>query len=354
MQIYLVGGAVRDMLLGRHPREYDYVFSGSLDDFLARYTHARKAGTQFHVAICDGVEFAPMRGNSIHEDLAARDFTINAMAIDDTGRFFSHPQALKDLAASRIALAAPDALAGDPARIFRAARLTATHPKLHITPELQTAMHVTARSGALLHLAPERLCNEIYKLLQAAKPGNFLRALHAAQCLEYCLPEFFSPCFCAHDNANIHQTSDIMDKSTGDPMLVWMALCHNLGAGVQKNTQTTRHSAREQAARGLSARIKASNSHTRAAAMAVRCCEGVRYPTLLPSDKISLLTPLHTADLLPRFFRLVALVSGHDFTLQAKDDLQRILQVTLKPEERDRGALSGRLLHEKRCDALRR
>jgi tRNA nucleotidyltransferase (CCA-adding enzyme) len=360
MQTFLVGGAVRDMLLGRTPREYDYVFSGSLEEFLLRHKTARRAGTQFSIAIYNGLEFAPMRGKTIHEDLASRDFTVNAMALDADGRLFAHPEALRDLALHRLSPASSHALADDPVRLFRAARFTATLPGFHISADLKRAMRAEAGSGKIMDAAPERIGSEIHKVLHSARPGNFLRTLNEADCLTAWLQEF-APA--EEDAAALHRTADIMDRAAGVPMAVWMALCHDLNTGATQTPSPAaaptpvrkqpQHHAAAPAARRFAIRIKAPNSFVRAAEVAASCHkEGMHYPALKAESRVSLLMRLHLAALLDDFFTFILAVTGSDFRRPAAEELDILLRVKLPPDQQGRGPESGRLLHRMRCEAL--
>ncbi|MFV0422090.1 hypothetical protein [Oleidesulfovibrio sp.] len=356
MQTYLVGGAVRDMLLGRKPREYDYVFSGTLNDFLQQHPKARKAGTQFQIAILNGLEFAPLRGNTIHDDLLARDFTINAIALDEQGKIYAHPEALQDLVAGRLALAGPTALEQDPVRIYRAARMVSTIPDLHIATSLNEAIRRTAETFPLSSIAPERIGNEIHKLLNSSKPGNLLRTLQRAACLTHWFQEFETTLPDNTPLADLEKTADLMDLTAGYPMAVWMALCHDLGSGVHSggpDSDQSRRRARELCAQKFATRIKATNKHILAAK--ITACyfnDGVQYMQLATDTRIRLLLRLSTANLLHPFFKVIHVASGTDFTPLALQQLKAILKVRLAPDEQGRGAESGKVLHMKRCAAL--
>ena len=80
MSIYLVGGAVRDLLLGRRPGDLDFAFSGSLESFAASHAGARAVGVSVRVCLWRGREYMPLHENSSERDLAARDLTINALS----------------------------------------------------------------------------------------------------------------------------------------------------------------------------------------------------------------------------------------------------------------------------------
>ena len=125
MNVYLVGGAVRDLLLGRLPREWDYAFDGSREAFLAEHPDAAAVGA-VQVCLWRGCEFMPLRGASLPDDLRARDLTINALALDAAGRLHCHPQALHDLRHRLLRPVSPWF-----AELEEAARIPAGPPRWH-------------------------------------------------------------------------------------------------------------------------------------------------------------------------------------------------------------------------------
>ncbi|MFQ9491940.1 MAG: hypothetical protein ACLR0N_14255 [Bilophila wadsworthia] len=88
--VYLVGGAVRDRLLGRTPREYDFAFDADEATFLQRNPEARKVGKSVSVFLLRGQEFMPLEG-TLEEDMRRRDLTINALAEDRDGNLSGIP-----------------------------------------------------------------------------------------------------------------------------------------------------------------------------------------------------------------------------------------------------------------------
>ncbi len=182
MKTYLVGGAVRDLLLGRHVREHDVAFEGDAACFVRQNPRARKVGRDVDVYLVDGVEHMPLRG-TLDEDLAARDFTVNALAMTEAGLVHAHPQALQDLAHRVLRPASPTALADSPVRAFRAARFAAQFPDFSVHPETLDQMRAVAASGALDALPAEQVCRETLKALAAPCPGRYLKVLHAGDCL---------------------------------------------------------------------------------------------------------------------------------------------------------------------------
>jgi tRNA nucleotidyltransferase/poly(A) polymerase len=129
-----------------------------------------------------------MRGADLESDLRARDFTLNAMAVD-----VHHPDQLldplggsADLAAGRLRACSNTSFQDDPLRIIRAIRGAATYT-LHILPETRSLMK--AAIAKLPQVSPERQRDELFKLLDAPKPGASLRALDMLGVLPYLLPE---------------------------------------------------------------------------------------------------------------------------------------------------------------------
>lgn len=107
--VYLVGGAVRDRLLGRTPREYDFAFDADEATFLQRNPEARKVGKGVSVFLLRGQEFMPLEG-TLEEDMRRRDLTINALAEDRDGNLLGHPDALSDLREGILRPASPTSL----------------------------------------------------------------------------------------------------------------------------------------------------------------------------------------------------------------------------------------------------
>ena len=120
--VYLVGGAVRDRLLGRTPREYDFAFDADEATFLQRNPEARKVGKSVSVFLLRGQEFMPLEG-PLEEDMRRRDLTINALAEDRDGNLLGHPDALSDLREGILRPASPTSFRDEPVRVFRLAWL---------------------------------------------------------------------------------------------------------------------------------------------------------------------------------------------------------------------------------------
>lgn len=202
---YLVGGTVRDRLLGRETHDLDVTVQGRASQ-LAR-TFADEIGgayflmdETFDVArvILDGdgmrevVDFARLRGESIEQDLATRDFTINAMAVEgalwdgDAQSVIDPFQGVADVAALRVRAVSENVFLNDPVRLLRAVRMEA---ELDFALDEETE-RLVLRDAALIENAPmERVRDEFMKILAAPNVLRNLRRLDALDLLGRVLPE---------------------------------------------------------------------------------------------------------------------------------------------------------------------
>lgn len=363
MKFYLVGGAVRDMLLGISPKEYDFVFSGTVDDFISCNPTARKAGNDFGICIFHGIEYAPIRGATIEEDLTFRDLTINALALDDAGRLYSLPQTLCDLQKKILRPASETAFLQDPLRVFRVARFAAALPDFTVHPETIAQMREVAQLGLLDNLTPERVGTELLKILASAQPGRFLHILGEARCLN----PWFSELSCMssvpagptpyHYEDCLAHVVNTVNRCKNDVTARYMALCHDLGKQETEKEILPRHIGHEKRgeplAECLGKRLKLSTHLIRAGAVAARQhMKAGQYSTLRPGTKVDLLYSLHKQRILESFFMMVEADSGVNYLPQAQAELNVLLSVSLPPEEQNLGAESGRRLRELRCMAL--
>ena len=200
-ELYLVGGAVRDLLLEKPSHDFDFVSPGKAIATARRVANA--LGAAFYpldesrdvgrVILTEGLEhatldFIALQGADIDSDLAARDLTINAMAID-----LRHPEALldplggaTDLTARRVRACSPDAFRADPVRVLRAIRMAASFD-MKIDKATRQALRDAA--SRLPQVSAERLRDELFRLLQAPKLATSLRALDLLSALVPILPE---------------------------------------------------------------------------------------------------------------------------------------------------------------------
>ena len=209
MQTYLVGGAVRDKLLGLPAGDRDFVVVGETQEAM----HARgfkPVGRDFPVFLHPhtGEEYALARTErksgrgyrgfvvdadpsvSLEEDLGRRDFTINAIAEDDTGQRVDPYGGVRDLEACVLRHVGP-AFVEDPLRVLRAARFMARFASLgfSIAPETMTLMQAMVASGELATLVPERVWQELARGLMEDKPSRMFEVLRECGALQKLLPE---------------------------------------------------------------------------------------------------------------------------------------------------------------------
>lgn len=212
MQIYLVGGAVRDQLLQRPVKERDWVVVGSSEEelihqgfqpvgksfpvFLHPQTHEEyalarreyKSGKGYKGFICD-VDQAV----TLAEDLLRRDLTINAIAQDENGKLIDPYGGLNDLKLKRLRHVSP-AFTEDPLRILRVARFAARYDDLgfQVAPETMVLMNEMVKGGELTYLTPERVWQEVARALLETKPSIFFSILYQCGALEVIMPELAS------------------------------------------------------------------------------------------------------------------------------------------------------------------
>jgi tRNA nucleotidyltransferase (CCA-adding enzyme) len=209
MEIYLVGGAVRDKLLGLEVTERDWVVVGATpDEMLARgYTPVGKGfpvflhpETKEEYALArterktgpgyTGFETCAEPTVTLEQDLQRRDLTINAMAETKDGALIDPYGGEEDLRKRLLKHVSP-AFSEDPVRILRAARFAArfTHLGFHLSHETNRLMCEMVARGEVDHLVPERVRAELAKTLQTQTPSRFFDVLHGCGALAILFPE---------------------------------------------------------------------------------------------------------------------------------------------------------------------
>ncbi|WP_394129675.1 multifunctional CCA addition/repair protein [Shewanella maritima] len=209
MQVYLVGGAVRDQLLDLPVKDKDFVVVGSTPQamidqgftqvgrdfpvFLHPKTHQeyalarteRKSGSGYQGFICHADESV-----TLEQDLLRRDLTINAIAQDEQGNYYDPYNGLEDIN-NRTLRHVSAAFSEDPLRVLRVARFAARFSTqgFTIAPDTMSLMKQMVASGELEQLTPERVWQEIDKVLSGATPHVFFDVLKSCGALKVILPE---------------------------------------------------------------------------------------------------------------------------------------------------------------------
>jgi tRNA nucleotidyltransferase (CCA-adding enzyme) len=339
MQTYLVGGAVRDRLLGIAHSDSDWVVVGASPEemvaagyrpvgadfpvFLHPHTHEeyalarteRKSGRGYA-----GFVFHTGSDVSLEDDLRRRDFTINALAQDVEGRLIDPYGGQRDLDA-RVLRHVSEAFAEDPLRILRAARLLARFAPLGFTLAAETAalMRQMVAGGEVDHLVPERVWQETRRALIEARPSVYLRTLRDCGALARLFPEI-DALYGVPQRAECHPEVDtgihlelVLDQcpllAPGDDQVAFAALVHDLGKALTPSAELPRHDTHEERGvvpvRALCERLKVPAEHR---ALALLVCRHHllmhRFDELEPSTVLKLieeLDALRRPERAPRF-----------------------------------------------------
>ena len=271
MKTYLVGGAVRDRLLGIDVKDRDYVVVGARPEemlragyrpvgkdfpvFLHPQTHEeyalarteRKSGRGYH-----GFVFHADPDVTLEEDLRRRDLTINAIAEDAHGALIDPFGGAADIDARLLRHVSP-AFAEDPVRVLRIARFAARFASrgFRIADETLALMREMVADGEIDHLVPERVWAETQKALAEATPSAFLRSLRACGALRVLFPEI-DALYGVPQRAEFHPEVDtgvhielVVDMAAklapGDALIGFCALVHDLGKALTPAGALPRH-----------------------------------------------------------------------------------------------------------------
>lgn len=278
MEIYLVGGAVRDQLLGLQPKERDWVVTGATreqmlqDGYLQvgkdfpvflhpetkdEYALARTERKQGHGYT--GFEINADPSVSLEEDLLRRDLTVNAIAMDGDGRFIDPYNGREDLQ-KKVLRHVSAAFVEDPLRVLRVARFAARYAHLgfSVAEETMALMKEISQSGELSHLVAERVWTETCKALSEQTPSVFFTVLRQCGALEAVFPEI-DRLFGVPQRKEFHPEVDtgihtmlVVDRAavlSDDLVVRFAALLHDLGKAETPEELLPRHHGHEK--RGL-------------------------------------------------------------------------------------------------------
>lgn len=280
MKVYLVGGAVRDQLLGLCVKERDWVVVGSSPEELLGL-HFRQVGRDFPVFLHPKTkeEYALARTErksgagyygfechfspdvTLEDDLARRDLTINAMARDEKGQLIDPYHGARDLQNKILRHVSP-AFSEDPVRVLRVARFAARfhHLGFRLANETRVLMYAMVKAGELTHLVPERVWQEWLRSLDEKNPEQFILTLRACDALGVIVPELENlfgvpnPYLYHHEvDSGIHSLLVLQAACdlSPDPLIRFSALVHDLGKALTPIAQWPKHHGHEDAGVGL-------------------------------------------------------------------------------------------------------
>ena len=291
MEIYLVGGAVRDKLLGKPGKDNDWVVVGSTPQEM-EIQNFKAVGKDFPVFLhpetkeeyalarterktgkgYKGFTFNTSKDVTLEEDLVRRDLTINAIAEDKAGSLIDPFNGREDLE-NRILRHVSPAFVEDPLRVLRVARFAA-HFGFRIAPETMALMQKISESRELEALVPERVWSELERAMGETYPSRFILALRACHALAILFPEIDRLFGIPQPNkyhpeidTGIHtlMTLNQAARLSQDPQIRFSALVHDLGKGTTAKDKLPGHRGHEE--RGvkliekLCARYRAPNQY---------------------------------------------------------------------------------------------
>jgi tRNA nucleotidyltransferase (CCA-adding enzyme) len=400
MEVYLVGGAVRDRLLGRPVHERDWIVVGARPEELERDGYI-PVGREFPVFLHPKTreeyalarierkvslgyrgfttQFAPEV--TLEEDLKRRDLTINAMAETPSGEIIDPYGGRRDLEA-RLLRHVSDAFVEDPVRILRVARFAARYADLgfRVADETQVLMQRMTASGEVDALVPERVWQETERALGETRPDIFFETLRSCGALSKIFPEIAAlygipqpPRWHPEIDTGVHVMLVVRYAArVGAPTVVrFAALMHDLGKALSPPEKWPSHRGHEEAGvpliEDLCDRLKVPNGYRELAILTARHHASVHRAAELRAS--TLLKLLETVDAFrrPERFRELLLACESDargrtglesqpypqsdYLLRARD---AAAAVTLSEEEREqlKGPFLGERLREKRLAAV--
>lgn len=400
MEVYLVGGAVRDRLLGRPVHERDWVVVGAAPEellqagftpvgrefpvFLHPQTHEEYALARLERKVAPGyrgftTQFSP--DVTLEQDLKRRDLTINAMAETPAGEIIDPFGGRADLE-HRVLRHVSEAFVEDPVRILRVARFAARYADLgfRVAEETRQLMRRMTDSGEVDALVPERVWQETSRALGESRPDVFFETLRDCGALAVTFPEV-AALFGVPQPARWHPEIDTgahvmlalrYAASRGMPTSVRFAvLAHDLGKGLTPREAWPSHHGHEHRGvplvEALSDRLKVPSAYRDLALLATRHHQLVHRAFELRAG--TLLKLLEATDAMRRPERFAELLAACEADARGRTGLQdrpypqpaylvrareAVASVALSKEEisRLKGPAIGAALRENRLAAL--
>ena len=300
METYLVGGAVRDTLLGIPVKDQDWVVVGATRELLLNegylqvgkgfpvFLHPRSK-QQYALARTErktapghtGFDFDASREVTLEQDLMRRDLTVNAMAEDGQGRIID-PYGGQDDIRDRVLRHVSPAFSEDPLRVLRVARFAArfAHLGFSVAQETLQLMQSMVSAGELDTLPEERVWQEVELAMKAATPAEFVRVLRQCGALAVILPEV-DKLFGVPQPVQYHPEVDTgvhillcLDQAarlSDDPVVRYATLLHDVGKGITDPDKWPSHIAHEMLGlklqAGITRRLRVPKEYAQLAAL---------------------------------------------------------------------------------------
>jgi tRNA nucleotidyltransferase (CCA-adding enzyme) len=391
MQVYLVGGAVRDRLLGRPVKERDWVVVGASPQELERQgfvpvgrefpvflhpaTHEEYALARLERKVAPGyrgftTQFSP--DVTLEEDLRRRDLTINAMAETSAGEIVDPHGGRRDLEA-RLLRHVSESFIEDPVRVLRVARFAARYAELgfRVAAETVALMRSMTDSGELTALVPERVWQETERALGESRPEMFFETLRECGALQVIFPELAAlygvpqpPRWHPEIDTGVHVMLALRyAAASGAATAVRFAvLTHDLGKALTAPDQWPSHRGHEEAGvpviEALCARLKVPNGFRDLAVLTARHHAVVhRAAELRPSTVLKL---LETTDAFRRPERFEEMLQACEADARGRTGLEaqpypqrdllrraRAAAAAVSLDENERQGLAGPAIGEK-------
>lgn len=300
METYLVGGAVRDRLLGLAVRDRDYVVVGATPEAMTARGF-KMVGADFPVFLHPETkeEYALARTErksgvgykgftvyagpevTLEDDLRRRDLTINAMAEDESGQVIDPFGGAADLKRGVLRHVAP-AFVEDPLRVLRVARFAARFG-FSVAPETLALMRAIVAAGEIEALVPERVWSEIERALGETRPRRFIEVLRECGALARALPEVDAlfgvpqpPEYHPEIDTGVHILLVLHQAArlSPDARVRFAALVHDLGKGTTPPAEWPKHHGHEERSaalvQALSQRLRVPNEYRDLAMLVAR------------------------------------------------------------------------------------
>lgn len=402
MKIYEVGGCVRDRLLGREPKDIDYVVVGGTRERLlemgmqqvgkdfpvfidpkTKHEYAlartdRKTGSGYSGFECD------TENVTLEDDLLRRDLTINAIARDPEDGCIIDPFGGQEDLHSGVLRHVSDAFVEDPLRVLRVARFAARY-RFRVHPDTNSMMDKIYMRGELQNLTPERVWTETWKAMAEDCPEVFFEVLKDCRGIRHVFPEIYRlygvPQPAEHHPEGDAWTHTMMVVQAAkryclSPKLVFASLVHDLGKGVTPRSKWPKHIGHEKTGvpvfEEMADRLKIPTKIRDFASLVIRWhMHFHKVPDMKPGKIVKLLTnfkvrhstgDLHDFCLVCRCDQIGRGVkTAHNTGLSELDYLMRcahrMKSVRTRTEDRDgnpvKGKLIGQLLHQDMAEAIR-